>query len=220
MNDFPHTALLCTQFCPPVQYFSKFLQYENIWIEHRENYQKGSYRNRCHIASANGLLRLSIPLVKGKNHQTPIWEVRIDYKTNWPAKQWEALTYAYGSAPYFEEYVVFLKPYLNGQNRYEYLHEYNAAILKILLKLLDLRKVPQYTEEYHFSMPEGVADLRHLISPKVAWSQDTHFQPSPYEQIFAYKYSFLENLSVLDLLFCEGPRSLLVLREGVLNRVK
>jgi hypothetical protein len=215
MHDYP-TALLTSQFCPPVQYFAKFLQYDKIWIEHKENYQKGSYRNRCHIASANGLLRLSIPLVKGKNHQTPIWEVRIDYKTDWPAKQWEAISYAYGSAPYFEEYAAFLEPYLGGTKRYEFLAEYNAALLKVFLKLLNLRKEVSYTEDYWFNTPEGMLDLRQLISPKVALETDPHFTPSSYLQVFSHKYTFLPNLSILDLLFCTGPQALLVLKESSL----
>ena len=214
MMNGPNTVLLSTQFCPPVQYFAKILQYENVWVEHRENYQKGSYRNRCQIASANGLLRLSIPLVKGKNHQTPIWEVRIDYKTTWPAKQWEAITYAYGSAPYFEEYAAFLAPLLNGDKRFEYLCEYNAALLKMFLKLLNLRKTIHYTEDYHFTAPEGVLDLRQIISPKLELSSDPHFFPEPYPQIFNYKYPFMENLSILDLLFCTGPQALLVLQKS------
>jgi WbqC-like protein family len=213
MNS-PNTVLLSTQFCPPVQYFAKILHYNNIWVEHRENYQKGSYRNRCHIASANGLLRLSIPLVKGKNHQTPIWEVRIDYKTSWPAKQWEAITYAYGSAPYFEEYAAFLAPLLNGDKRFEYLFEYNAALLKVFLKLLNLRKSIYYTEDYHFTAPDNALDLRQVISPKLELSSDPHFIPYPYPQVFNYKYPFLENLSILDLLFCTGPQALLVLQKS------
>jgi len=209
-----HIALLTSQFCPPVQYFVKFLQYDKIWIEHKENYQKGSYRNRCHIASANGLLRLSIPLVKGKNHQTPIWEVRIDYTTNWPAKQWEAIAYAYGSAPYFEEYAAFLEPYLGGEKRYEFLYEYNAALLKLILKLLNLRKEISYTEDYLFSPLEGMVDLRQIISPKVDIGHDPHFSAAPYLQVFSHKYSFLPNLSILDLLFCTGPQALLILKES------
>lgn len=209
------TALLTTQYCPPVQYFAKFLQYDVIWIEQRENYQKGSYRNRCHIASANGLLRLSVPLVKGKNHQTPIWEVRIDYKTNWQAKQWEAISYAYGSAPYFEEYAAFLSPYLGGEKRYEFLCEYNAVLLKIFLKLLNLHKAVHYTESYYFDPPPGVIDLRRSISPKVETSIDPDFQPSPYLQVFGHKYPFLPNLSILDLLFCTGPQALFVLKESI-----
>lgn len=210
-----NTVLLSTQFCPPVQYFAKILQYGQIWVEHRENYQKGSYRNRCHIASANGLLRLSIPLVKGKNHQTPIWEVRIDYKTSWPAKQWEAITYAYGSSPYFEEYAAFLAPLLNGEKRFEYLVDYNAALLKMFLKLLNLRKDIQYTVDYHFNTPEGMDDLRQLISPKLELATDVHFRPEPYPQVFNYKYTFMENLSILDLLFCCGPQALLVLQKSI-----
>lgn len=212
----PNTVLLSTMFCPPVQYFAKVLYYDNIWVEHRENYQKGSYRNRCHIASANGLLRLSVPLVKGKNHQTPIWEVRIDYKTSWPAKQWEAITYAYGSAPYFEEYAAFLEPLLNGTKQFEYLIDYNSALLKVFLKLLNLRKSIHYTEDYHFTTPTEVLDLRQIISPKIEISNDPHFFPDPYPQVFNYKYPFMENLSILDLLFCTGPQALLVLQKSAL----
>ncbi|NJN78366.1 MAG: WbqC family protein [Saprospiraceae bacterium] len=105
-------ALIESQYFPPLAYFSVLLKHEKVWIEQFENYQKGSYRNRCHIATANGLLRLSIPLEKGKNNQTCIKEVKIHNDTNWQIQHWRAIKSAYGNAPYFEYYADELLPFL------------------------------------------------------------------------------------------------------------
>jgi WbqC-like protein family len=129
------TIVLETQYCPPIQYFSKMLEADQVLIEQHENYQKGGYRNRCHIASANGLLPLSIPLVKGKNQQTPISEVLMDFKTPWPTQHWKAISYAYRSAPFYEHYAPKIAP-LWLENRETRLFDFNWVLLQRLLQVL------------------------------------------------------------------------------------
>ena len=103
MNKPPeHKAVLLeAQYLPNVQYFSKLVQIPSLVLEAHENYQKGSYRNRCHIAGANGLMRLSIPLRKGKNEQLSIQKTEISYDEPWTSQHWHSIRSAYGNAPYF-----------------------------------------------------------------------------------------------------------------------
>mgnify|MGYP000630726135 FL=1 len=99
-----HSILLELQYLGPVQYYSKFLKFESVVIEQHENYRKGSFRNRCIIASANGTVSLSIPLLKGKHQQTNIQSVAIDNHGKWQLMHWRSIQTAYGNSPFFDYY--------------------------------------------------------------------------------------------------------------------
>ena len=96
-----NTLLIEAQYLPSIQFFSKLTRFSTLLLEAHENYQKGSYRNRCHIAGANGLMRLSIPLRKGKNEQLPIQKTLISYDEPWITQHWQSIRSAYGNAPFF-----------------------------------------------------------------------------------------------------------------------
>ncbi|MFN7120128.1 MAG: WbqC family protein [Saprospiraceae bacterium] len=204
--------LLEVQYLPPVQYFSKLLHYHTIYIEAHEHYAKGSYRNRCHIAGANGLLRLSIPLEKGKNEQQSIREVRIAYEEPWQHWHWEGIQSAYGKSPFFEHYADAIAPFY--EQRYTYLFDWNWDLLQTMTQLLGIRPDLQLTTRYEKTPGTDVLDFRTAISPKAHRQQDDpHFQPIRYEQVFIEKHGFLPNLSILDLLFCTGPEAISILHE-------
>jgi len=208
--------LLELQYLPPVQYFTKVLHYNTIYIEAQEHYVKGSYRNRCHIASANGLLRLSIHLEKGKNEQQSIREVRISYKENWQHWHWEGIKSAYGKSPFFEHYADAIEPFY--QKQYEFLFDWNWDLLQTIVQLLGIQPDLKLTKAYQKITPTEVLDFRNVISPKIQKQQvDPHFQPIRYEQVFIEKHGFLSNLSILDLLFCTGPESVSILKKSVLG---
>ncbi len=203
--------LLELQYLPPVQYFTKLLHYPLVLVEAQEHYMKGTYRNRCHIAGANGLLRLSIHLEKGKNEQQPIREVRMSYRENWQHWHWEGIKSAYGKSPFFEHYADAIEPFYHQQ--YEFLFDWNWDLLQTITKLLGIQTNIQFTTEYQSNPPDGVFDLRNVISPKEHRQvPDPHFQPIRYEQVFIEKHGFLPNLSILDLLFCTGPEALSILQ--------
>ena len=110
--------LLETQYLPSIQYCSKFCSADPVVIEQHENYRKGTYRNRSHIASANGLLRLTIPLQKGKNQQQNIRTVRIAYNQPWQAQHWTSIQSAYGNSPFFEFYADELQPFFKKKETF------------------------------------------------------------------------------------------------------
>lgn len=201
------TVLLEAQYFAPVQYFSVLAQAAEVYLEAQEHYQKRSYRNRCHIAGANGEVRLSVPLEKGKNERMPITQVQIAYRKNWHSEHWHSVRSAYGKAPFFEFYADEIKPLLYAKP--DHLFELNFSITRKLLELLQLDCNLQLTEEYQ-PTPEGVADLRDTIHPK---QPQLPFQASPYPQVFLERHGFLPNLSILDLLFCAGPQSAVLLQQ-------
>lgn len=210
-------TLIELHYFPSIQYFSKFFLHPSVVIEQQENYVKRSFRNRAHIASANGLQRLSIPLEKGKNQQQPIQEVRISYAEPWQNKQWTAICSAYGNAPFFEYYVDDLKPLFEEPTMY--LFEHNIKVLNTLFFVLDIQPTLQFSDTYLSQATPEIADFRNKITPKsVETLNDPSFQILPYQQVFEEKTGFLPNLSILDLVFCKGPETIPILENSVTNR--
>lgn len=206
--------LLEAQYLPPVWYFSELATHPAVYIEQHEHYVKGSYRNRCHIAAVNGIQRLSIPLRKGKNQQQPIREVRIAYDEPWRAQHWQAIRSAYGNSPFFEHYAGAFEPFFT-QKKYEWLWDWNVDLIRLLVQLTGLKTEIRFTESYQ-PAPAGMLDFREKIHPKRP-AQDPGFQPGYYPQVFEDRHGFLENLSVIDLIFCAGPAAGNVLMRSVVH---
>ena len=156
--------LLELHYLPSIVYCAKLAAFSHILIEQHENYQKGSYRNRCHIAVANGLLRLSIPLQKGKNEQQNIRDVKIAYDENWQMQHWRSIQSAYSNSPFFEHYAFYFESFY--QRSYTYLFDFNWALLEQALSILGLDKALELTTEYQTFPPKNVLDSRNHISPK------------------------------------------------------
>jgi len=202
--------LLEIQYLAPIQYYSKLCSGQAVYIEQHEHYIKHSYRNRCHIAGSHGLLRLSIPLQKGKHEGQSIRDVRIAYSQKWQHQHWEAIRSGYGRAPFFEHYADELLPFF--EKKYDFLFDFNFELTNCLLELLGLDADIQLTDTYEKQAPADILDFRSGIHPKPhRQKNDPDFTPVPYAQVFAEKHGFLPNLSIIDLLFCTGPGAVLIL---------
>lgn len=227
-------ALLNLSYFGPVQYFSKFLLYPVRIIEQYDHYSRQTYRNRCLIMGANGIIPLSVPVMKGTEHKILMRDVRIDYSRNWRKLHWNGIESAYGHSPFFEYYRDELREFLKSE--YEFLKELNLHILDYLLENLGIDPVYRLSQEYtpgqssekgtiEFSdrvtgTNEGseagpgsnvadkvYADFRDLIHPKRDYAGDEYFSPVAYTQVFSDKHGFMPNLSILDLLLNEGPNA-------------
>lgn len=205
-------VVLEIQYLPPVQYFSKLAAFPVVFIEACEHYVKGSYRNRCHIAAVNGIQRLSIPLRKGKNERQPIREVQIAYDEPWQTQHWQAIRSAYGSSPFFVHYADVLEPFFK-KNKITHLWDFNLELLQLFVKLMGLKTELRFTETYE-PIPADKLDFREKIHPKHPFI-DEAFQATYYPQVFEDRHGYLENLSILDLLFCSGPAAVHVLEKSV-----
>lgn len=190
------------------------MHYDKIYIEQHENYLKRSYRNRCHIAGANGLLRLSIPLRKGKNERQNIRQTKISYDENWQAHHWQSIKSAYSNAPFFDYYADELAPYFEQQQQ-EYLFDWNWGLLQEVIALMGIAPNLELTETYQTSLPDTILNFRNGVSPKTQEKSDPNFEPQSYSQVFLEKSGFLPNLSILDLLFCTGPEASYILEKSV-----
>ena len=203
--------LLSTAFFPPVSWFAAAATEDKVYLEACENYQKQSYRNRCRIAAAGGVESLSVPVVhEGGTFKLPITEIKVDYSVPWIHKFCRAVDSAYESSPFLEYYRDELYSILNSKP--ESLWELNLAVIRFFMNKTGLNTLILPTEAFE---PDGGIygeDLREAIHPKRPDIILKRLQlEKPYFQVFAGKYGFAENLSVMDLLFNMGPESLLYL---------
>ena len=191
--------LLDLQYLPPVAYFAAIRQADEVWIEAHENFVKQTYRNRCRILSTHGVQDLSIP-VHHAGKKILIRDLTIDHKQKWMNTHWRAIQSAYGKAPFFDYYAEELERVILSKP--ERLFDMNWQLLTICLKFLGLeKKAIRQTTHYAKSPESRVSDLRSAIHPKRA--APDWFHSVPYHQIFGN--NFVPNLTILDLLFCEGP---------------
>ena len=195
-----NNVILSSAYFPSVQYFSKILNYETIIIEQNENYSKQSYRNRCEILSPNGKQTLSIPIIKQSGNKQLIKDVKIDYKNDWQDIHLKSLQTAYLSSPFFEHYIDALIPFFKKQ--YTFLFDLNLEIIETLLKELQIDKTINFSKEYKTQY--NFLDFRNSIHPKKKFQTES-FKAQKYIQVFFDKFDFVPNLSVLDILFNEGP---------------
>ena len=201
------TALLQTTYFGPIQWYQKLYRYSHCLIEQYDSFQKQTYRNRCVIATANGVQALTVPVehetLNIKHETLKIKDIRISDHNQWRRVHWNALQSAYSESPFFEYYVDDLHPFF--EQKYEYLLDFNEAIRQKVCELIDIHPQVDYTTEYI----RDESDLP-IISAKHP-QPDAEFTPKEYWQVFQHKHGFLPNLSILDLLFNMGPESIFYL---------
>ena len=169
-------------------------QYPAVFIETQESFPKQTYRNRCYIDSPNGSLKLSIPV---QHQSAATGEVQISYRENWPQKHWQALRSAYGKTPFFEVLASDLEAVmLSGESS---LLELNNQLLNLILHWLQLDVRFQFTD--HWQAEHTLPDYREVFRAKGL----PQWKGPAYPQAFDHKYGFRPDLSILDLLFNEGP---------------
>ena len=224
------TALLQTTYFGPIQWYQKLHRYDHCLIEQYDSFQKQTYRNRCVIATANGVQALTVPVEHTNlspltSHlSTLVKDLRISDHNQWRRVHWNALQSAYSESPFFEYYVDDLHPFF--EKKYAFLLDFNEAIRQKICELIDIHPHVVHSSQFivHNYEPqpaqnnyelctmnyELIADFRDVINAKHP-QPDAEFTPKEYWQVFQHKYGFLPNLSILDLLFNMGPESIFYL---------
>jgi len=214
-------VLLSVAYFPPVEYFAAIAKDfaiaakpSEVHIEACENYQKQSYRNRCRFYAAGGIETLSVPVVhENGTCKLPIREIRIDYSTPWVVRTERAIISAYETSAYFDHYKDEIFSILDSGE--EYLFDLDMAILRFFLHKTGVEADIRLTDSF---LPSGSSifgeDFRAAIHPKRKNGilADLGLE-KPYFQVFAQKYGFIPNLSIMDLLFNEGPESITYLKK-------
>lgn len=187
-------------------YFSPIIQYvgiskaSKIIFENEDNFQKQTYRNRCYINTANGKHLLNVPIQHNKNVKQKTKDVKIDYKDDWNKLHLKTLETAYNSSPFFEFYIDDLLPIFEKQTTF--LLDLNLKCHNFIMDALQIEIPSIKTDEYHKEV--DFLDLRKLAIAK----SENQFQLERYIQVFDTNNGFISNLSILDLLFMEGPNAL------------
>ncbi|MDR0232774.1 MAG: WbqC family protein [Dysgonamonadaceae bacterium] len=203
------TAYFSTAYLAPVEYYMQMLAFPQTVIEKHCNYVKQTYRNRCVIASANGLQTLSIPIEKPETIKCLTKDIRIAEHDNWRHLHWIAIKSAYNSTPFFEYYEDdFIKFY---ERPYNFLFDFNESLRMLITDLLDIEPQVTYSSEYKADFLSNEIDYRETIHPK---KNPVTSSFKPYYQVFESRFGFQPNLSIIDLLFNMGPESIYILRQN------
>lgn len=189
-------------YLPPVEYFAQLHRHKNnVLIEKEEHLIKQTYRNRAQVYSPDGPLSLVVPIVKGAKVHTKVKDVKISYDFKWQRLHWLSLQACYRRSAFFEYYEDdFARFY---EDKTEFLFDYNEQLLRLLLKLMKMKVELKFTDEYFPEYPD-LEDFRKSINDKKA----TAFEQKPYFQVFEDRKGFLPNLSIVDLLFSQGPQAI------------
>ncbi|WP_373512103.1 WbqC family protein [Persicitalea sp.] len=203
--------LLELQFLPCLEYFAGILQYGTLKLEACENLPRRSPRNRCRVLTANKVDTLTVPL-KESRRALPIRDVKIDYGQPWVRRHWGCLQSAYGQSPYFEHYAPDFEAVY--ERAPAFLFDFNQELLTLCLRFLGIGKEITYTLSYETAVKKTVFDARSLINPRNSDETVLFYQKIPYYQTFGN--DFVPNLSIIDLLFNQGPESPLILRQSAI----
>ena len=194
--------LLSIAYFPPIDYFHFLSSVDHILMEAHETYTKQTYRNRCNIFSPNGIQALIIPIKKVDGNHTKTINIQISDHSNWRLHHWKSLQTAYNTSAFFMFYKDELWKIMQFQANN--LLEYNLHLLNFLMNEIGIKTKIELTNQF-VQQTSNIRDLRASINPK---NKTSMINLSDYYQVYNEKHGFIPNLSILDLLFNEGPNTL------------
>lgn len=180
---------------PNIGWWMQVLQADKVILDTAEHFDKMSYRNRYRISGANNSILLTVPLVNGRNQHTPMAEVLIHNAERWQVQHWRTLVSVYKRSPYFEHYEPELKRLY--EQEFTQLLDFNRTGMQWVLRQLKPGFTTEETSVYLKEYGDEVTDLRALKKYAPAFKK--------YYQVFEDRIGFVPDLSILDLLFSEGP---------------
>jgi hypothetical protein len=186
---------------PNIAHFAAMLKAGEVVLEMHDNYQKQTYRNRTFIYGANGKLQLSIPVVYSQKERQKYQDIKIHNTEKWQMLHWKSLESAYKTSPFFEFYEDELLPLFT--EKAENLLAFNLKCFEIILECLQLDLNTSETKSFQKEITDKT-DFRYLANSR----KEPNFNFDNYTQVFGEKHGFIGNLSILDLLFNEGPNTL------------
>jgi WbqC-like protein family len=196
------------QYFPPITFITTLYKESYVYLDIYEPYRKMSFRNRCMITGAQGIISLSVPLKEGRNQNQPMNEVLISKMEDWQSRHYKSIQSAYNRSPFFEYYQMELS--LIYQKTFDRLVEWDLYCLKWLKEKLEWPTEIRLTEKAVSHHAEGYIDRRGLLLPK----NYNLLNPVKYRQVFEERTGFFPNLSILDLLFNTGPEAGELLRNS------
>jgi len=197
-------VLLSIAYLPPVSWMAVALQYGRIDLEVHETYPKQTFRNRCNIATASGILSLTVPVTRINGNHTKTCDIHIDNSKNWQLLHWRSIITAYNKTPYFLYYRDLIEPLFF--RKHKLLVDFNKELLNCVLSAMKINTIELIpTTEYNIK-PDSI-DLRNSFHPKYPL-RDISCQLPRYMQAFEEIHGYLPDLSIIDILFNLGPDTL------------
>lgn len=203
-----NNILIHPGYFPSISHFVAIAQSDLVTFEMDDNFQKQTNRNRMYIYSPNGIQLLNIPIKHSKEAHQKTKDVRLETAFDWQKQHFKSLEAAYRTSPFFEYFEDDIAPIF--QKKHTFLMDLNLETMSVVSKCLGLEFDYNETEEYFREVTDKI-DLRGLINGK----KDTSVF-EPYTQVFGEKHGYLNNLSILDLLFNEGRYALDYLKNQTL----
>jgi hypothetical protein len=203
-------ALLHPSYFPSISHFVAIAQSDKVTFEIEDNFQKQTNRNRTYIYSPNGIQLLNIPITHSKLYHQKTKDIKIEPEFDWQKQHFKSLEAAYRSSPFFEFFEDDLAPIF--QKKHIFLMDLNLEAFEIVCKCLRMKiEFDKTTEYFHEIDNSQIKDFRYLVNGK---KDSSVFET--YTQVFDDKHGFVNNLSVLDLLFNEGKYAMDYLKNQVL----
>lgn len=202
--------LIHPTYFPCIAQFAAMIQAENVTFEFFDNYQKQTYRNRAYIYGANGKLLMNIPVSYTQKNRQLYKDIEISYAENWQAQHWKTLVSAYKTSPFFEFYEDEFKPLF--EIKHKYIIDFNFECLQVVFNCLQLNLIFEKSLIFE-KIVNNTKDLRYLVNAR----KEPEFKFDRYFQVFEDKHGFIPNLSILDLLFNEGPNTVSYLKSQSLE---
>jgi len=204
--------ILHPSYFPSISHFVAIAQSDSLTFEIEDNFQKQTNRNRTYIYSPNGIQLLNIPIKHSNLSHQKTKDIKIEQEFDWQKQHFKSLEAAYRSSPFFEYFEDDLMPIF--QKKHTYLMDLNLQAFDIVCKCLRMKlEFDTTTEYFHVIEDPKIVDFRYLVNGK-----KDHSVFESYTQVFDDKHGFLNNLSVLDLLFNEGKFAMDYLKNQVLIR--
>jgi len=194
-------VVLSSHYFPCIAYFKLMLKHKYVVLDLGEYFIKQSYRNRCVIYTSNGCLALSVPVIR--KNKTAVKEVVLDTSIDWKKSHWRAISSAYNSSPFFEFYKEDLKRVFFENHKT--LPELNIVLLNHICQEIGLT-TNIVTSKRYVELSNLKVDCRNSLNAKKDFTEAINYPR--YIQIFEEKHGYISNLSILDLLFHEGPETL------------
>ena len=188
--------LIHPTYFPSISHYIAMAKADVVTFEMEDNFQKQTNRNRMYIYGANGLQLLNIPVKQSNDKHQKYKDVRIDNESGWQKNHFKSLESAYRTSPFFEYFEDDLRPLF--EKKHEFLMDLNFETFEVINASLGIGFDVEKTTEYNHEATD-FTDFRALVNGK----KDTT-QVEKYTQVFNEKHGFLNNLSILDLLFNEG----------------
>ena len=191
-----------SNYFPCINYFKELVNNSDCTIDQWESFRKMSFRNRCIVVGANGLINLSVPIEGGRNTKQLMKDVKISYSEGWQQQHWKTIVSSYAKAPFFEYYHNEIEVLIKKQHTF--LIDKNMQIIFWLIKKFKLQTIVSLSENIEQKILSNELSFLNEWIPSNYTSEEK--KTVHYNQMFEEKLGFQRNVSILDLLFCEGPR--------------